>query len=139
MAQIGTLTSRHEIAFVDAALPFLDLLVEALPDDVEIVLLDPTRDGLRQIAAVLAERDDLDAIHILSHGSRGALCLGDAVLDEDSLPRYQSALQTLGEALSDDGDLLLYGAATWPTGTPARRSSRRSLPSPVPTSPRRMT
>jgi uncharacterized delta-60 repeat protein len=109
MAQTGAAVATHTVAFVDATLPDWEVLAAELPTDVEVILLNAAQDGVLQIAAALADRDDLDAIHVLSHGRRGALQLGNAVLDEDSLPRYQSALQTIGAALSDEGDLLLYG------------------------------
>ena len=45
---------------------------ERLDRDVLVIQLDPNLDGLEQIATVLAEHADLDAVHFVSHGTDGA-------------------------------------------------------------------
>lgn len=42
------------------------------PSDMEIVLIKGG-DGLGQIAEAMKDRHDMDAVHILSHGSEGTL------------------------------------------------------------------
>lgn len=54
---------------------------------------------------------DYDAIHILSHGAAGTLHLGSTSLTNNHLddPSIQTVLAKIGESLTVDGDLLLYG------------------------------
>ncbi|MCP9859372.1 MULTISPECIES: DUF4347 domain-containing protein [unclassified Cyanobium] len=57
----------------------------------------------------LAPAGGFKAIHILSHGTAGAVQLGRDILTGASLDHYASELARLGELLSAEGDLLLYG------------------------------
>ena len=90
-------------------MPELQKLVDAVGADKKIVILDAGSDGVLQLANALAGESNLDAIHVFSHGSVGSLSLGSAVLDQASLPGYSEALAQIGSALSESGDLLLYG------------------------------
>ncbi len=100
---------RREIAFIDTTVPNWQILAQDVRAGVETILLDPTRDGLAQIAEVLRGRSGLDAIHIVSHGSEGALILGGQSYGADQLSGHQPELTAIGQALSAGGDLLLYG------------------------------
>ncbi len=60
------------IVFIDAAVPDYQTLVASINPEVEVVLLDSTRDGVEQISSVLANRNELTSVHIISHGSSGA-------------------------------------------------------------------
>jgi Ca2+-binding RTX toxin-like protein len=95
--------------FVDARVQNYDLLLTSLAPDTHVVILDSTQDGLTQIAQALEGVTDLDAIHLISHGSEGTLYLGNSVVTSDNLYRYMSDLAIIGAALSNGGDILLYG------------------------------
>ena len=45
----------------------------------------------------------------MSHGSAGQLYLGSTILNDASLGDHAEALTTIGDSLTDAGDLLLYG------------------------------
>ena len=64
---------------------------------------------MAQIAAMLEGRSDIDALHIISHGSQGTLCLGATVLNSYNLASYAADLASIGSALTETGDVLLYG------------------------------
>jgi Ca2+-binding RTX toxin-like protein len=95
--------------FVDARVQNWPQLLAGLAADIEVVVLDPIRDGIVQIAAALEGVTDLNAIHVISHGSAGTLYLGRTVLTSENLSSYRSELGTIGATLSDSGDILLYG------------------------------
>ncbi|MEQ1714002.1 MAG: DUF4347 domain-containing protein, partial [Hyphomicrobium sp.] len=98
------------IVFIDSAVTDPEQISASIPDGAEVVFLDPNRDGVEQIAAVVEGRNDLDAIHIVSHGQQGQLFLGTAVLDAASMQgQHLDELTTIGQALSANGDILLYG------------------------------
>jgi hypothetical protein len=50
-----------------------------------------------------------DRLHLLSHGSDGAVQIGDQVLTSRNLWRQREQLGQLGSVLAPDGDLLVYG------------------------------
>ncbi|MCH7866063.1 MAG: DUF4347 domain-containing protein, partial [Myxococcales bacterium] len=106
---------RSELVFVDRGVEGYEHLVNDLEAGategrkLEIVLLDSDRDGVAQITETLARYQELDAIHIVSHGSEGALQLGNVSLSSDTLDLYTNALASWSNALSADADLLLYG------------------------------
>ena len=64
------------IVFIDSRVAAIESLLTGLAQDVRVVMLDVTQDGVEQIAAALNGITDLSAIHIISHGSQGALYLG---------------------------------------------------------------
>lgn len=99
-----------ELVVVDATVTDVDTLVAALRSGVQVLVLDPARDGLMQIAETVAAGDrTLRAIHLVSHGGVGQLTLGTRTVDLAGLASYQSELARIGAGLAPDGDLLLYG------------------------------
>ena len=57
----------------------------------------------------LAQENNIDAIHIIGHGSAGQIAFGTALLNESTLEEYKSSLSTIGASLTADGDILFYG------------------------------
>ncbi|MEX8195133.1 DUF4347 domain-containing protein [Comamonas guangdongensis] len=102
-------TERHEVVFVESNVQNYQQLVNALPANAEVVVLDSSKDGLSQIAQYLQGRHGIDAIHILSHGQRADLMLGRTELTLSSLDGRSTELAAIGDALKPDGDILLYG------------------------------
>ena len=99
-----------EIVFVDPTVENAGAILAALPAHAEIVHLDAQGDGVSQIAQHLAGRQDVGAIHIVSHGREGALDLGSATLDADSaVSIHAGELAAIGDALVAGGDILIYG------------------------------
>ncbi|MEO8859437.1 MAG: DUF4347 domain-containing protein, partial [Burkholderiaceae bacterium] len=108
-------TQRSEIVFVDAALPDAQSLIadlRAQRDEgrpIEIVTIGQDQDGIALIGATLAARQDITAVHVLAHGSDGALQLGNTTLDAQTLVQRAGEVAAWGSALTADADLLLYG------------------------------
>jgi len=99
-----------ELVVIDGSVPDIGRLLDALRDDLDVLVLDPAGDGLAQLAAAVADRDGtLSAIHLVSHGALGQIALGNRTLDAAALDSHRAALATIGEALTAQGDLLLYG------------------------------
>ncbi|MCL1467435.1 FG-GAP-like repeat-containing protein [Argonema galeatum] len=97
------------IAFIDRTVENYQNLVAGIVPNTEIVLLDPTRDGIEQITQILASRTEISSAHIISHGDEGSLQLGTAHLDLDNLNQYRTSLEQWKNALTPDADILLYG------------------------------
>ena len=73
------------------------------------MLIDAERDGIRKITDTLAQKSDLDAIHIISHATDGAVQLGCTQLDFETLLKRAASVKKWGEALTENGDILIYG------------------------------
>jgi len=108
-------TATAEIAFVDISLPDAQKLIDDLQAQhdagrpIEIVRIDGGEDGITRISQTLAQRSDVSAVHLLSHGSDGTLQLGSARLDAATLLARAGELAQWSTALSADADLMLYG------------------------------
>ncbi len=99
----------YSIVFVDWRVADIDSLIAGMPADAEVDIIDGASDGLDQIAARLQGRSDIDAIHIISHGSAGSVYLGSGVIDSAALATHTSQLDGIGKSLTESGDILLYG------------------------------
>jgi len=107
--------ARTQLVFVDQTVQDYERLLSDVltsredAQPVDVILLDGSRDGMEQITEELANRDDLDAVHIVSHGVDGKLKLGNVWLLTGSIEGYAGDLASWGNSLSDEADLLLYG------------------------------
>ncbi|TAN48315.1 MAG: DUF4347 domain-containing protein, partial [Methylococcaceae bacterium] len=98
-----------QLIVIDSSVTDYESLLAGFGPDQELLLLDPGQDGIRRIADYLQGKSGYDAVQIFSHGSPGALYLGSTVLDGGNIADYQFQLRQIGDALTDGGDLLLYG------------------------------
>jgi hypothetical protein len=98
------------IVFIDRSVADLENLLSSIDPSYEIVLISAESDGVEQIAAHLAERTGIDAIHIISHGRSGTLELGNTSLTAGSINgAHADEMAVIRNALSDDADILIYG------------------------------
>ncbi|MDP4549221.1 VCBS domain-containing protein, partial [Marinobacter sp. MDS2] len=106
---------RLELVFVDTDTPDYQQLVDDLLSNsdnsrcFEVILLDNNSDGIEQITAALPDYHGIDAIHLISHGEDGVVDLGNTQLNNQNLVTYQAQLQSWGEHLNADADILFYG------------------------------
>ncbi len=108
MAHTKVVVPRH-VVFIDANVPDLQDLLNGLAPSTQAFVLDPSSDGVQQIAAILAANNlsDLSSISIVGHGAAGRINLGSSVLDESNLSAHAEALAQIGAALAPGGDLQL--------------------------------
>ena len=100
--------ARREVVFIEDNLPDYLKLAESARAGAEVVVLDHTQDGLQQMIAALQGRE-VDAIHLVTHGANGQVDLGSTRLSVSNVDAMAGQLAQLGQSLSADGDLLLYG------------------------------
>lgn len=83
--------SRHELVIIDAAVGDYQQRIDSLltgnntDRQIDVVTLDEELDGIAQITVVLAEHEQLDAVHLVSQGSEGSLKLGASLLSADTM------------------------------------------------------
>ena len=103
------------LAIVDGGIEQYEAIIDAVRSvrigetPMEVVVLDPARDGIDQITELLSSRRGLSAVHLFSHGNSGSLQLGSSTFDSASLSAATSKIQQWGKSLTEDADILLYG------------------------------
>ncbi|MFB2894946.1 DUF4347 domain-containing protein, partial [Aerosakkonemataceae cyanobacterium BLCC-F50] len=102
-------SQQKSIVFIDAAVEDYQSLIAGVDSTSEIIVLDPTKDGIYQMTDVLASRSDISAVHIVSHGSPGSLQLGNGSLNSGNIEDYAAQLSQWRNSLTDDADILIYG------------------------------
>jgi hypothetical protein len=101
---------RQEILFVSASVHEYQQLLDGISPNVEVIVLDPARDGVEQMAETLAGRTGIDAIHLIGEGTEAEMHLGASFLTQETIStRYAEQFQQIGQSLSADADLLIYG------------------------------
>ncbi|MCB1736623.1 MAG: DUF4347 domain-containing protein, partial [Gammaproteobacteria bacterium] len=113
MATLGDVAAAdvdQVVVFVDGAVGDIDLIRAGTRPGAEMHILDLNRDGLAQIAEVMAGRSGIGAVHIISHGGPGTLALGNTDVAFGALSdAQQTALIQIGQAMTANGDILVYG------------------------------
>ncbi|MFI3156460.1 MAG: DUF4347 domain-containing protein [Methylococcaceae bacterium] len=103
----------NQLIIIDSQVTDWQNLASSAAPDALLLILDSSSDGLTQISDYLAALPQdvvpLQSIHIISHGSEGSLRLGSSTLTGSNLSLYRKQLASLGHALTEDGDILLYG------------------------------
>jgi type 1 fimbria pilin len=100
---------RTAIVFIDGAVEDPQTLVDGVPANAEVYLLNGQSDGFDQISGILENHDRVDEIHIFGHGTAGEARLGTASLSLETLTTHSGTLAVLKDTLTEDGDILLYG------------------------------
>jgi len=100
--------SASSVLFIDSTVADIDLLLRGAKSSY-VFILDSTRDGIDQITDTLAQFQNVDSVHIVSHGSAGSLKLGNATLSSQTISYYGLKLQSIGQHLRAGADILLYG------------------------------
>ena len=98
-----------EVAFLMGDIPEWEVLAASLGTTIEIIHIDASADGLEQIAQWADAHHDYETIRIFSHGGNGTLHLGTLTLQDGNIGEHAHALQRIGAALVETGDVLLYG------------------------------
>ena len=110
LAAYDTSAARQEIVFLSPSVRDYQKLLDGISPNVEVIILDPTRDGVEQMAEALAGRTGIDAVHLIGDGTEAEMHLGASFLTQDSIgTTYAEQFQQIGQSLSADADLLIYG------------------------------
>src|SRR4028119_281398 len=97
------------LVFIDSNVEDYQSLMSGISPNAEVIILDETRNGIEQITERLATKQNIEAIHIISHGCPGAVQLGANTLNSSNIESFSPQLQQWGKALIPGADILLYG------------------------------
>lgn len=123
--------SKKELVFVDSRVDgdsqannadtlVNDILSQRSAEDpkiVEVVYLDQESSGLQQVTDTLSGYENLDALHIISHGEDGLLFLGNEEVTTETINASSAQLDVWRDVLTEQADILLYGCDVAETGT----------------------
>lgn len=102
---------RREIAIVDTTVEDHQSLIDAAEaQGMEIIRISGDG-GMEELGRQLEGREEIDALHLFSHGSQGQVHLGGDVLSSETLNEHSDTLAAIGRSMTDDGDILLYGCS----------------------------
>lgn len=97
------------LVFIDSQVQDASSIAQSLPAGTQVVMLDASQDGLAQMAAYVAGRQGFESISLFSHGGPGAVQAGSAWLTSATVSAHADDLRVIGQALTEQGDLLFYG------------------------------
>lgn len=101
--------TEKEILIIDSHVVNYESLIPENNDFVEVIVLNDQQDGIQQISQALQNHDNITGLHILSHGSEGAISLAGQQIHSENLSDFSQQLQSWSESLTSDADILLYG------------------------------
>jgi ELWxxDGT repeat protein len=103
-----------QIVFVDPGVHDLAALLAGMKPGMDVVMLDPHRDALDQIAETLSGQRNVAAVHIIAEGSSGQIDFSSGAFDLGNLTTgsHASDLTTIGNALGKQGDLMIWSCNT---------------------------
>src|SRR4028119_1306482 len=97
------------VVFIDSNVEDYQSLISGVSPNAEVIILDETLDGIEQITEKLATKQNIEAIHIISHGLPGAVQLGANTLNSSNIESFGPQLKQWRKALIPGADILLYG------------------------------
>ncbi|MFB2968826.1 DUF4347 domain-containing protein, partial [Aerosakkonema sp. BLCC-F183] len=106
---INTNNEPNSIVFIDSTVPDYQSLAAAVAPGTDVIIIYPTGDEINQISDILAARHNINAVHIVSHGSPGSLQFGNSQLNSQNLHLYANQLQQWRNSLNSNADIFLYG------------------------------
>ena len=108
-ANVARDQNRKSVVFIDSAVPDYETIINSFKENTEFYLINSNEDGFKKIDQILTDRKDIDALHIIGHGSAGEILFGNAFLNNDTIANYQATLASIGQSLTTSGDILFYG------------------------------
>src|SRR4028119_88742 len=87
------------LVFLDSKVEDYHSLISGISPNAEVTILDETLGGIEQITERLATKQNIEAIHIISHGSPGAVQLGANTLNNSNIESFAPVLKQWRKAL----------------------------------------
>ena len=100
---------KKNIVFIDSAVEDYETITISFKENTEFYLINSNEDGFKKINEILKDRKNIDALHLIGHGSAGQILFGNAFLNNETIDNYKSTLTSIGQSLTTSGDILFYG------------------------------
>ncbi len=103
--------TEKQLVLIDGNVPEYTHLIDNIPTNSEVIVLDTEKNGIEEITQVLAQQKNLDNIHLISHGNPGTLYLGNTELNNNNFGNYAAKIREWQKALANQANLILYGCS----------------------------
>lgn len=104
--------AQHELIIIDSQVPNIESLLDSiqLREDTHYTVrfIAQGEEGVVAATNIIDDYQNLSAVHIISHGSAGALQLGSTELNISSVDNYLGLFSNWQNHTTDDADLLIY-------------------------------
>ena len=101
--------AADQILFIDTRVADWQTLAAGVGKDVQVVLIDPNKDGIQQVTNALQGRQNLESIQFLTYGQSGEIELGNSVVTTASLSSHAAEVASWGDHLAAGADVAFYG------------------------------
>jgi large repetitive protein len=98
-----------EVLFVDPRVANWQTLAASVDKSVQVIVIDPNRDGISQVTQALQGRSDLKSIQFLTYGSAGQIELGNAPITADALAAAKQQVASWSDHLASNADIEFWG------------------------------
>ena len=99
-----------QLMFVDPRVANWQQLIMGVAGDVEIIVIDTNRNGIDQVSAALAGRQNLAGLQFVTNGSPGAIELGRGAVNSATLMAQSDAVAGWADHLAVHADIALWGS-----------------------------
>ena len=100
---------KKNIVFIDSQVKDYREITKSFKKSTEVYLINSNEDGFKRISEILKDKNDINALHLIGHGSVGQIVFGNAFLNNETIDNYKSTLSSIGQSLTASGDILFYG------------------------------
>ena len=105
-----TVSTDKELVVINSSVADKDAITAELKPNQDVLILE-AKNGLAELNEYLDSSDTkYSAIHFVTHGNDGYISVNGAIIDAENFDA--APWQEIGEHLTDDGDILLYGCDT---------------------------
>ncbi len=98
-----------EILFIDPRVANWRTLAASVGSNVQVIVIDPNRDGLAQVTRALEGRTGITAVEFLTYGSSGQIELGKSTVTADTLLLHAGEIASWRNSLADNANILFWG------------------------------
>jgi len=105
----GISNQLREIVILDPTVPDSHHIASGIKPGTATYILETQPDAVEQITTILAQHTDIEAVHIISHGSSGSLYLGTTELNSSNIENYSQQLQQWRNSFTANATIILYG------------------------------
>src|SRR5579859_2050863 len=109
VAFTGRAGAGETVLFVDQRVTNWQALVAGVKPGVDVVVLDPTKDGITQVTQALASLHNVKAVEFLTDGTPGAITLGGTTLNAAVLNARAGEVAAWSDHLSSHADVVFWG------------------------------
>ena len=110
-AENDAVSETRELVILSDYVKDQDKIIAQLAENTDVLVLKRGEDPLDQINEYLDSQDGVQysAVHVVSHGNAGYFLLNDAVVDARAVADDPAGWRAIGEHLTSDGDIMIYG------------------------------